>query len=228
MLRGQPDSRETRDAEAIPGVRRLLFTAHEMRALMTPGAGLPGSLPDLPSEHRRRVARNIAALGERMSDTGRQPFPGLRSRVQEGFSWCAKGKRAPLRWSARARHRVQEMATILNAASQSGLLDVALNKAELVALFREVAENAPSGPSRSCQLGTALRLRMKRDSVRESRLEARIMPVLGQFLVALFDRYPEFRARVMPTFEQFVENVDWKDGTDRDAAERLIGRWKDS
>ncbi len=129
---------------------------------------------------------------------------------------------------ARERRRVQEMATILDAASQSGLLDVALNKAELVALFREVAENAPSGPSRSCQLGTALRHRMKRDSVRESRLEARIMPVLGQFLVALFDRYPEFRTRVMPTFEQFVENVDWKDGSDRDAAERLIGRWKES
>ena len=129
---------------------------------------------------------------------------------------------------ARERRRVQEMATILDAASQSGLLDVALNKAELVALFREIAENAASGPSRSCQLGTTLRHRMKRDSVRESRLEARIMPVLGQFLVALFDRYPEFRARVMPTFEQFVENVDWKDGTDRDAAERLIDRWKES
>ena len=120
------------------------------------------------------------------------------------------------------------MATILEAASQSGLLDVSLNKAELVALFREVAGNAPSGPSRSCQLGTALRHRMKRDSVRESRLEARIMPVLGQFLVALFDRYPEFRTRVMPTFEQFVENVDWKDVTDRDAAERLISRWKET
>ncbi|MCY3874829.1 MAG: MobA/MobL family protein [Rhodobacteraceae bacterium] len=87
MLRARPDSRETRDAEVNPGVRRPLFTAHEMRALMTPGAELPGSLPDLPSEHRRRVAGNIAALGERMSDTGRQPFPGLHSRVQEGFSW---------------------------------------------------------------------------------------------------------------------------------------------
>ncbi len=87
MLRDRPDSGETRDAEANPDVRRPLFTAHEMRALMTPGAGLPRSLPGLPSEHRRRVSRNIAALGERLFETGRQPFPGLHSRVQEGFSW---------------------------------------------------------------------------------------------------------------------------------------------
>ncbi len=86
MLRTQPDSREPRDAEANPGVLRPLFTAHEMRALMTPGAGLPRSLPDLPSGYRRRVARNITALGERMSDTGRQPFPGLHSPVREGSS----------------------------------------------------------------------------------------------------------------------------------------------
>ena len=45
---------------------------------------------------------------------------------------------------------------------------------------------------------------------------------------ALFDRYPKIRTRVMPTFEQFVEIVDWKDGTDRDAAEGLISRWKES
>ena len=127
---------------------------------------------------------------------------------------------------ARDRRRIQEMAAILDAASRSGLLDVALDKSELATLFREIAGSAPPGPSKSCQLATALRHRMKRDSVRESRLEARILPVLGQFLIALFDRYPDFRSRVMPTFEQFVDNVDWEHETDRDAAVRLIARWK--
>ncbi len=87
MLRTQQVPRETPGAEVNPGLRRPLFTAHEMRALMTPGTVLPRSLPGLPAEGRRRVARNVTALGERMSDRGRQPFPGLCSRVQEGFSW---------------------------------------------------------------------------------------------------------------------------------------------
>ena len=87
MLRSKPDSRETRGTLANPDFRRPLFTAHEMRALMAPGTGIPRSLPGLPAKHRRRVARNVKALGERMSHTGRQPFPGLSTRVQEGFSW---------------------------------------------------------------------------------------------------------------------------------------------
>ena len=127
---------------------------------------------------------------------------------------------------ARDRRRIQEIAAILDAASFSGLLDVALDKADIVASFREIAESASTGPSKSCQLATAVRHRMKRDCVRENRLEARILPVLGQFLIALFDRYPDFRSRVMPTLEQFVDNVDWEHETDRDAAARLIGRWK--
>ena len=127
---------------------------------------------------------------------------------------------------AHDRQRIREIAMILDAASRSGLLDVALNRAELVDSFQAIAENATSGPSRSRQIVTSLRHRMKRDSVKESRLEARIMPVLGQFLVALFDRYPEFRERTLPTFEQFVESIEWESETERDAADRLIERWK--
>ena len=51
-------------------------------------------------------------------------------------------------------------------------------------------------------------------------------PVLGQYLIELLDRYPGFRARVMPCFKEFIGHVPWESEAEAATATRRGEKWK--
>ena len=87
MTGPQPESPEARFTKARPGFERPLFSSHEIRALLNPGAALPRTLPDLNAESRRQIARNGRISGALTVAMGHHPVSGLAPPTCEGFGW---------------------------------------------------------------------------------------------------------------------------------------------